>query len=210
MPAWLPGENSPLNQRINVSVEAPLDARNAQRATPVIAPVLPFVSPSSRPRALRVPAWLTLLAGSLLLVLGVGVLAWDYAQHAAALSNYGLFWLGMALCLAGTLTMGLRPAARGWEHVYALGAFGAALWLPYFLRSPVRLIFPDELYHYQIAQLMLERGHTDVPVLQYPIPGEFPGIELVALHLMSATGLSIDVVVRLVTLLIHILIPLLA
>lgn len=143
-------------------------------------------------------------------MLGVGVLAWDYAQHAAALSNYSLFWLGMALCLAGTLVIGLRPALQGWEHVYALGALGAALWLPYFLRSPVRLIFPDELYHYQIAQLMLERGHTDVPVLQYPIPGEFPGIEMVALNVMSATGLSIDVVVRLVTLLIHILIPLLA
>lgn len=150
------------------------------------------------------------LGPAAMFVAGVGVIAWDYALRPPVPTNYLWFWTGIALCLAGVLAAGLRRGARDWEHMLELGAFGAALYLPYFLRSPGRLIFTDELYHYQVVQLMSESGHTHVPVTLYPIPGAFPGLELSTLTLMAAAGLPLEVAARIIPLLAHMLIPVLA
>jgi hypothetical protein len=112
--------------------------------------------------------------------------------------------------LSGTVTLGLRRIALARDHILTLAVFGVALWLPYFLRSPGHLIFTDELFHYQVLQLIAESGHTHVPRLgPYPIPGEYPGLELGTLGVMAVTGLPIDIAVRLMTVAAHILIPLL-
>lgn len=145
----------------------------------------------------------------ILFVFGVGVLSWTYALRPAAPANYVWFWTGIGLCFIGTLTGGLRHV-RAWQQMLALAAFGMALYIPYMLRSPSRLIFNDELYHYQVAQLISETGHTSVPVTLYLIAGEFPGLELATLVLSFATGLPLFATVRLITVLFHCIVPVLA
>ncbi|MEO8285770.1 MAG: hypothetical protein ABI670_04995 [Chloroflexota bacterium] len=151
------------------------------------------------------------VAGSVLLfMIGVGIIAWDYAFLLLRPANYAWFWAGVALCFLAVLGVGIGESARMWEQVTSLAAFGAALYIPYFLRSPTRLIFADELYHYQTMRLLLEQGNTDIPLTKYPIPGEFPGLEFATTGLMSTTGLSLDVAMRVITLCFHMLLPVLA
>jgi hypothetical protein len=163
--------------------------------------------PHSPPHGERM---LRLCAASAVFVTGLGLVVWDYALRLPHPANYTWFWVGIGLCLLGVLAVGLWSRARSWEHTLALAACGAALYLPYVLRSPTRLIFNDALYHDQIAQLIAERGHTDVPVTLYPIPGDFPGLELATLGLTAVSGLPIDAAERLLTLLTHVTVPLLA
>lgn len=161
-------------------------------------------------RARTAAGALPILAPALLFALGVGIVAWVYALRLPRPFNYTLFWVGLGLCLAATLTLGLRRAADARHQVAALAAFGAATWLPHYLRSPARPLFSDELFHYQIVQLIAEQGHTALPVTLYPIPGEFPALAFVTLALAGATGLPLDGAARLLTLVAHALIPLLA
>ena len=150
------------------------------------------------------------LGPAVLYTVGVGMVAWNYTLRLPAPINYSWFWAGMILCLLSVLAVGLQDRTRASHHALALAALGAAMWIPYFLRSPARLIFSDELYHYQVTQLMIEQGNRNLQVTNYPIPGEFPGLEFVTMTLMGATGLSLDWANRIVTLGVHMLIPILA
>src|SRR4051812_40181077 len=81
--------------------------------------------------------------------MGVGMVAWNYTLQLPSPINYSWFWVGMILCLLSVLSVGLQGRTTASQHALALAALGAAMYVPYFLRSPARLIFSDELYHYQ-------------------------------------------------------------
>lgn len=155
-----------------------------------------------------VPLWQTLL-GVWIFLLGAGVIAWDYAALPAGQLPYLWFWVGMALCLAGVLIMGLRAGVSEWVLLGGLAALAAALYLPVFLRSPTYLTFQDEVYHYQILQLLVASGHVQVPVTIFAIAGSYPGLELFGALTHWATGLPLLATTRIVALMLHETIPLL-
>ncbi len=146
----------------------------------------------------------------LLFVFGGGLLAWNYALLPERPYNYLLFWSAWGLCLGAIFLCGLSAQARARHHLLALAAYGAITWLPHYLRSPVQAIFSDELFHLQVLQQIAESGRTHVPITFYAIPGEFPGLEFSALTLTGATGLSLTWSARLLTLVLHMLIPAIA
>ena len=119
------------------------------------------------------------------------------------------FWLGLTLSVSAVAAVGLRHGGREWERVLALGSLGALMYLPYLLRSPGHPIFSDDLYHQQSLRLIAESGHTDLPVTRFPIPGQFPGLELATLWLHNTTGLGLETLVWVLPLVIHVTIPLL-
>lgn len=141
---------------------------------------------------------------------GVAALAWDYALLPADLARYALYWFGLALAYCGVVIFGTVSQPRAPRQLFALAVFGAVTWLPYFLRSPQHLLFSDDLFHLDILTRLAEQGHTGLPVTLFSLPGAFPGLEDATLALMAWTGLSSDVAIRVMTLLIHMLIPMLA
>ena len=154
---------------------------------------------------------LRLLFAPLLILTGVAILAWDYALLPADPLDHVLYWLGFGCVYAGVVALGAlgRPTSR--RQLVALAALGAVMWLPYYLRSPDRLVFVDELYHRDVAARILDTGHAiGLPVTLYPLPGNFPGLESLTIAVMGATGLGLDGAIRVVTLAIHATIPCLA
>ena len=105
---------------------------------------------------------------------------------------------------------GLRRGTRAWERVGGLTALGALMYLPYYLRSPADALFSDDLYHRQVVQQIDELGRTNVHRTQYPIPGEFPGLEQATLALHSITGLGLGAVEQIVPLVAHTSMPVVA
>jgi hypothetical protein len=140
---------------------------------------------------------------------GAAVLISDYAWLPGAPTDYVLFWLGILACFASVAFAGLRSRATEGAQVIGLSALGAVLWLPYFLRSPRHPIFVDELFHFQALDMIAARGHTNLPVTLYPIPGSYPGLEFSALAVHDTTGLSLVTSGRLVALAVHLLVPVL-
>ena len=145
-----------------------------------------------------------------LFAVGAAVLVSDYAWLPPAPTDYLLFWGGIITCFAAAVAAGLRRNATERAHVIGLAALGGVLWLPYFLRSPGHPIFVDELFHFQVLDTIAAHGHAHVPVTLYPIPGSFPGLEFCALAVRDATGLSLVTSGRLLTVAIHIVVPVLA
>lgn len=151
---------------------------------------------------------LSLLLAPALVLLGVAVLAWDYALLPPDPIDHVGYWLGLGLAYAGVAITGTTGRPGAGRQLAALAMLGAVLWLPYYLRSPDRLVFVDELYHRDVLARILETGHaTAIPVTLFPIPGSFAGLEDVAVAIMGLTGLSMDGAIRVETLLIHVTIP---
>jgi hypothetical protein len=170
--------------------------------------------PRSAVTALAAPvaaAPVLLLAAPALILAGAALLAWDYALLPATPLDHVLYWSALGVGYAGVVALGTveRP---GWpRQVVALMAFGALTWLPYFLRSPERLLFVDERFHLDIVQRAVAAGHvTGLDVRLFLLPGTFPGIEDATLALMAWTGLSPVLAARIITLAIHATIPALA
>ena len=150
------------------------------------------------------------LVSAIVFVVGAGLVAWDYSLLLINPANYAWFWVGMLLCFLAAVSVGLRRSTGAGYHVLVLLALGTVLYLPYIFRSPARPIFNDELFHYQTVRLILEQGSISLPITTYPIPGEFPGLEFITLPLMNLSGLPLEIAARLVTLTVHMFIPLLA
>lgn len=160
--------------------------------------------------ATRISAALPLMVALALCAAGVATLAWDYALLPGELARNTLYWLGLGLAYCGVVIFGTASRPRAPRQLFALALFGAVTWLPYFLRSPQRLLFSDERFHLDILTRIAEQGHTGFPVTLFSLPGAFPGLEDATLALTAWTGLSSDLAIRLTTLLIHLLIPMLA
>lgn len=148
--------------------------------------------------------------GLLALLLGIGVLAQAYMVPPNSTLAYGLFWLGLGTCFGAAVLVGLSPGARPGHQLLALAGLGAAMYVPTFLRSPRYPIFQDELFHVQSLQLMHDLGTTHIPVTNFNIPGDYPGMELVGLVVEASTGLSYTAVIRILPLAFHTLIPVMA
>ncbi len=144
---------------------------------------------------------------ALILSGGIGALAWTYAENPSQPFNYLFYWLAWGVCITAIFLYGLDTTARSYQHLIALAAYGVVTWLPHWLRSPNQPLFIDELIHLQILQQITELGRTQVPVVFYPIPGEYPGLEFCAMTLAGATGLSLNVAAHLFTVVNHALIP---
>lgn len=189
-------------------------ARAARRAAPfgtsTVTGTLLFPEVAASAARLARARHTTIPASAFLLALGVGGFAWTYAIRPARPLDYLAYWLSWGLCIVAVFLYGLRATARGRHHLLALAAYGAVTWLPNWLRSPNQSLFIDELIHLQIARQIVELGRTQVPVIFFPIPGEFPGLELSALTLAGATGLSLGAAAHLFTLANHMLIPCIA
>lgn len=161
-------------------------------------------------------AWLhgwrhPLIAVSLVLFfLGLGVLAQAYMVEANTPAAYGWFWAGLGLSVGAAIITGLAPASTTGQRLLMLGLLGGALYLPTFLRSPAYPIFADELYHYQALTLMREHGTREVSLTFFTVPRDYPGLALLGLHIVSIAGLSSEWAVRLVPLLVHLTMPVLA
>jgi hypothetical protein len=156
--------------------------------------------------AVHIPRICTALA---LFAFGVGTVASAYRVAPNSAAAYALFWSGLALCFAGVVSIGLH-SERSSAHVLSLALFGAALYLPIFLRGADRPHFNDELFHIQLLEFIADLGTTRVPRTLYPLPGDYPGLELVGLGLMQATGLPVTGSARLTALLLHMLVPVVA
>jgi hypothetical protein len=154
--------------------------------------------------------YLERVAGSLAILLGFGLLAQAYLAPPDSAAAIGLYWLGLTACFVGTVTVGISRGSRPGHQVLALAALGLGMYLPSFLRNPAYPLFQDELFHIQTLQLMLDYGTTHVPITNFVIAGAYPGIELVGYSIISATGLSVDAVVRIVPIAIHMTIPIVA
>jgi len=141
---------------------------------------------------------------------GISTLIWDYALLPSGATRYLLYWAGLALAYCGVAILGSVAHPRAPRQLLALAMFGAVTWLPYLLRSPQRLIFSDERFHQDIFLRIAEQGHTALPITMFPLPGGFPGLEDATLALMAGTGLSADLTIRVMTLAIHMLIPMIA
>ncbi len=161
-------------------------------------------------------AWLRgwrppIIAVSLVLFfLGLGVLAQAYMVEANTPAAYGWFWAGLGLSVGAAIITGLAPASTTGQRLLMLGLLGGALYLPTFLRSPAYPIFADELYHYQALTLMREHGTREVSLTFFTVPRDYPGLALLGLHMVSIAGLSSEWAVRLVPLLVHLTMPVLA
>jgi hypothetical protein len=165
-----------------------------------------FARPSILERAALAPG--ALLLSPLVILAGVAIIAWDYALLPPDPVDHVAYWAGLLVAYLGVMALGLagRPDAR--RHLLALAILGAVLWLPYFLRSPDRLLFVDELYHRDILARILETGHAvGQPVTLFPLPGTFPGLEHATVALIGLSGLSMDDAIRAITLTIHAVIP---
>ena len=115
----------------------------------------------------------------------------------------------MIVAVSGILTAGFRCRSRIATHAVALTGLGLLMWLPYYLRSPQRLIFTDELFHLQVLDHVQSTGNLNIDATFYPIPGDYPGLEFTALTLHGATGVSTILATRILTLTLHVLVPLL-
>ncbi len=138
-------------------------------------------------------------------LLGIALLVTTYADRL----GYQGYWLGVGLAFTGVLAAGFGCRPRISTHAVALAGMGLLLWLPYYLRAPRRLIFTDEFFHLQVLQHLQSVGNLNIKETFYPIPGDYPGLEFTALTLHGATGVSTLAATRIVTLTLHILIPLL-
>lgn len=145
-----------------------------------------------------------------LFFLGLGVLARAYTVEANTPAAYGWFWAGLGLSVGGALITGLAPAGATGQRLLMLALLGGALYLPTFLRSPAYPIFADELYHYQALTLMREQGAREVNLPFFTVPRDYPGLALLGLHVVSIAGLPSEWAVRLVPLLVHLTMPVLA
>jgi hypothetical protein len=152
-----------------------------------------------------------LLVAPALILAGAALLAWDYALLPATPLDHVLYWAALGLGYTGVVALGTVDRPRWPRQVVALMAFGALTWLPYFLRSPDRLLFVDERFHLDIVQRAVAAGHVaGLDVRLFLLPGTFPGLEDATLMLMAWTGLSPVLASRIVTLAIHATIPALA
>ena len=140
------------------------------------------------------------LASALAFLLGASVLAAAFDPGLSRGTQSLLFWAGLAVSLAATVTVGLRRGARESQRVGALAGFGALLYLPYLLRSPEHAIFGEELSQGRSVRLLAESGHT---------PMQFPGLDFVTLWLHDTTGIGLDSLARVVPLAVHTSVPLL-
>ena len=145
-----------------------------------------------------------------LLFIAVGILARAYVAPPTSGAAFAQFWIGLAVCFVAVVVFAIGPGACTWHRRVALALFGAVLYLPVYLRSPDGPIFTDELMHVQTMRLMRDLETTRVPVTLFPIPGDYPGLELVGLATALLSGLSDGWAARMVALIIHIVIPLLA
>jgi len=150
------------------------------------------------------------VAGTLAILVGFGVLGQAYVAAPDGTLAYAFYWLGLAACFVGTVAIGISRGAQPRHQLAALAALGLGMYLPSYLRNPAYPLFQDELFHIQTLQLMLDYGTTHVPITNFPIAGAYPGIELAGLAIISATGLSVDTVVRIVPVAIHMSIPIVA
>jgi hypothetical protein len=147
-------------------------------------------------------------AGALAFLFGAYLLVSAFDPGLPTTGQSVRFWLGLILSLSAAAAVALRRGGREWERVVALASLGALTYLPYLLRSPGHPIFSDDLYHQQSLRLIAESGHTDLPVTRFPIPGQFPGLELTTLWLHDTTGLGLETLAWVLPLAIHITIPL--
>ena len=153
----------------------------------------------------------SLLLAPLLVLLGVATLAWDYAALPAPPLDHLLYWAGLGLAYLGIAAIGTVARPRAPRQLVALAILGAVTWLPYLLRSPDRLLFVDELFHRDVLSRMLQTGHASgLAVTMFPLPGTFPGLENATVGLIGWTGLPMDAAIRVMTLAIHVTIPMLA
>lgn len=160
-------------------------------------------------RLSRLPT--ALLLAPALVLLGVAVLAWDYAILPPDPIDHAVYWIGLGIAYAGIAALGTVASPASIRQLAALALLGAVMWLPYYLRSPDRLVFVDELYHQDVLARILATGHAaGLPVTLFPLPGTFPGLEDATVAIMGMTGLSMDAAIRTMTLLIHVTIPCLA
>jgi hypothetical protein len=150
-----------------------------------------------------------LLFGVVVFVVAVAFLATAFDPNLTPHWQAAMFWLGIAAGVAAATAVGLHRDAGDPERLLALAALGAMLWLPYLLRSPDHPLFSDDLYHQQSLRLIAASGHTELPVTRFPIPGQFPGLELATLWLQDVTGLSLETLSRVVPLVVHVTVPLL-
>jgi len=159
--------------------------------------------------ALVQPVPAALVAAAFMVLSALAMLAWDYALLPAEPLNELLYWGALALGFVGIAAIGGLGRSSARRQLAALALLGLLTWLPYYLRSPARLVFVDELFHRDILARILETGHArDLPVTLFPLPGTFPGLESATVGLMAWTGLGMDDGIRLMTLLVHIAIPL--
>jgi hypothetical protein len=149
------------------------------------------------------------LASALVFLLGAFVLTSAFDPSLSSAAQSIRFWLGLTVSVGAAAVLGLRRGAVAREQLLALASLGALLYLPYLLRSPDHAIFSDDLYHQQSLRLIAESGHTDLPVTRFPIPGQFPGLELATLWLHDTTGIGLDTLTRILPLAVHVTIPLL-
>jgi len=150
------------------------------------------------------------VGGTVGVLVGFGFLGQAYLSVPDSAMAYALFWLGLGACFVGTVAIGGSPGARQSHHLVALAALGAALYVPTFLRNPAYPLFQDELLHIQTLELMRDLGTTNIPITNFPIPGAYPGLEFAGLAVMYASGLPLEMVVRLLPLVFHMSIPLVA
>jgi hypothetical protein len=150
------------------------------------------------------------VAGTIALLLGFALVGQAYVAAPDSTLAYACYWLGLGACFVGAVAIGVSPGARPRHQLAGLAALGLGMYLPSYLRNPAYPLFQDELFHIQTLQLMLDYGTSHVPITNFPIAGAYPGLELAGLAIISSTGLSVDTVVRLVPVAIHMSIPIVA
>jgi hypothetical protein len=144
--------------------------------------------------------------GTLWLV-GIAILFSDYDQPFQGGLSYGQFWLGILFCMIPVLYLLLDNAFPWRGKMLVLFIWGTTLYLPKVLRSPYFFNFQDEIMHFQNLKLIYEGGTLAINPTIFSISTYYPGLELLAVSLKSATGLSLFSTAILLIGLVHSLVP---
>jgi len=81
--------------------------------------------------------------------------------------------------------------------------YGIFIYLPIFFFSPRFPLFQDEVFHFQLFNLIYETGANTQPSSVYSIFPSYPGLELMGTYLANILGISTFLCGRLLILLIH-------
>jgi len=158
----------------------------------------------------RIPNSTKVLVSMVIFLGGVGLLGKAYLEVSNSERAYIFFWSGLFLCFASVIAIGGNRESKPIQRVFGLILLGAALYIPIYLRSPHFPIFQDALFHVQSLELMRDLKTSQIPITFFPIAGDYPGLEYVGLATLYTSQLSINPVVQLLSLALHIIMPILA
>ena len=141
-------------------------------------------------------------AGTALLVAATHAAEWDRG------SRFGLFWLGMLVCVLPTVTWAVHRGTSARLRIAVLTGYAVFTYLPKLLRNPSGPLYHDEFAHWRQSRQILSDGRLfeQNPIVK--VVGDFPGLHTTVASVASLTGISIWHAALLVLIAAHVLVVL--